>query len=302
MTFSTQVKEELNSLPIKGNCCKKAYIFGIALASEIVDNIIHIKLTDSTTAEHFALLLKTIYNITPEIKTIKRGCFSATEMTFKAHKILDFLKFADEFSDMDDEDSFFDTYFKCDNCRSVFLRGVFCATGTVSDPQKSYSLEIRLPNDMRAMLVHSILESIGPEAPGITQRSGGFGVFYRNESAIEYTLSLCGATKTVFAFFNVHIEKDLRNLENRATNCVTRNIAKSVGAASAQISAIEALMSAGMLDELSDEIKTTASLRIQNPDLSLGELAELHTPPISKSGLNHRLSKITDLAHKRNLI
>ena len=302
MSFSTQVKEELNSLPIKGNCCKKAFIFGVALASEIVDNTIHIKLTDSATAEHFALLLKTIYNVIPERKDIRRGCYSAVEMTFKAHKIQDFLKFADEFSDMDDEETFFDTYFKCENCRTIFLRGVFCAMGTVTDPQKSYSLEIRLSNDMRAMLVHSILESIGPEAPGITQRSGGFGIFYRNESAVEYALSLCGATKTVFSFFNVHIEKDLRNLENRATNCVTRNIAKSVGAASAHIAAIEALIAAGMLDELSEEIKATASLRIQNPDLSLGELAELHTPPISKSGLNHRLSKIADLAHKRNLI
>lgn len=302
MSFSAQVKEELNLLAIKGNCCKKAFIFGVALASEITEQGIRIKLTDNTTADHFSILLKTIYNVIPERKEIRRGCYFAVELTFKAHKILDFLKFADEFSDMDDEDTFFDSYFKCDNCRSVFLRGVFCAVGTVSDPQKSYSLELRLPNDMRAMLVHSMLESIGPEAPGITQRNGGFGIFYRNESAVEYALSLCGATKTVFSFFNAHIEKDLRNLENRATNCVTRNIAKSVDAASAQINAIDALMVAGMLEELSDDIKVTAELRMQNPDLSLSELASIHTPPISKSGLNHRLKKLTEFAQKRNLI
>ena len=302
MSFATQVKEELNAIAIKSNCCKKAYIFGIIMSAEIINDLISLKLTDTSTVEHFCYLLKTIYNIEPEKKEIKRGCFNAVELTFKSHKLQEFLYYTDDFSDLDESGETLESYLKCENCRTVFLRGAFCSCGTVSDPQKSYSFEIKLPNDTRAMLIHSILEENGQEAPGITQRKGSFGVFYRNESAIEYALSLCGATKTVFTFFNVHIEKDLRNLENRATNCVTRNISKSVDAATSQIYAIEALKSNGMFDELSDEIKLTAELRIENPDLSLGELAELHNPPISKSGLNHRISKIIDLAKKRNLI
>ena len=115
-------------------------------------------------------------------------------------------------------------------------------------------------------------------------------------------LTVCGANKTIFTFFDVHIEKDLRNLENRATNCVTRNIAKSVLAAGSQVEAIEALKATGMLDELSEDINITANLRLENPDMSLNELAGIHTPPISKSGLNHRLSKIIELAKKRKLI
>jgi DNA-binding protein WhiA len=106
----------------------------------------------------------------------------------------------------------------------------------------------------------------------------------------------------LFEFLDSYVEKDLRNYENRATNCVTRNIAKSVNAAGAQIAAIEALIANGMLEELGEEIRSTAELRIDNPALSLTELAELHTPPISKSGLNHRLTKIVELAKKRKLI
>ena len=83
---------------------------------------------------------------------------------------------------------------------------------------------------------------------------------------------------------------------------MARNIAKSVNAAAAHIVAIEALIANGMLEELSEDIRTTAQLRISNPDMSLLELAEMHNPPISKSGLNHRLSKITELAKKRKLI
>ena len=302
MSFSSQVKSELNALPIKGNCCKKAYIFGVAMSALVSNGSISVRLTDAATVEQLCHFLKTIYNVEPEKREIKRGCYNAFELSFKSAKISDFLTFADSFSDSDDDLDKLASFFKCKDCRSVFLRAVFCARGSVSDPKKSYSLEIQIPNDTRAMFVHSVLEELGPEAPGITPRKEGYGIFYRNESAIEYALSLFGASKTVFEFLDAYVEKDYRNAENRATNCVARNISRSVNAATAQIAAIEALVASGMLDELSDDIKSTAYLRIENPDRSLGELAELHNPPISKSGLNHRLTKITELAKKRKLI
>ena len=302
MSFSSQVKDELNSLPIKSNCCKKAYIFGVALSASVVDDFISVRLTNSSTAEQFCHFLKSIYNTEPERKEINRGCYKAAELGFRSHKISEFLRFSDSFSDDDEDIEALSAFFKCKDCRSVFLRAVFCSRGSVTDPKKSYTLEMQLPSDTRAMLVHSILEELGPEAPGITPRKDGYGIFYRNESAIEYVLSLFGASKTIFEFLDAYVEKDYRNTENRATNCVARNIARSVNAAGAQIASIEALIANGMLEELSDDIKATAHLRIENPDMSLGELAEIHNPPISKSGLNHRLIKITELAKKRKLI
>lgn len=302
MSFSSQVKDELNSLHIKGNCCKKAYIFGSLTSALAEDGNISVKITEKSTADQLCHLLKAIYKLEPERREVRRGCYSAVELKFRSAKLSDFLSFTDEFSGSDDDIDTLDEYFGCDNCKSAFARGAFCSCGSVSDPKKSYTFEIYAQSDTRAMLLHTVFEELGTEAPGVTSRQGKFSIFYKNNSAIEDILTVLGANKTLFEFLDSYIEKDLRNRENRATNCVARNIAKSVGAAGAQIEAIEALKANGMFEELAPEVRATGELRLENPDLSLTELAEIHTPPISKSGLNHRLSKITELAKKRKLI
>lgn len=302
MSFSSQVKEELNSLQIKGNCCKKAFIFGVLMSAELSDGKILCKISDKSTAEQLSHFLKAIYKIEPEKREIKRGCFSATELCFKSAKLSDFLSFADEFSGSDEDIETLNGYFSCENCKRVFARAAFCASGSISDPKKSYTFEIHAASDARVWLIHSILEEIVSEAPGITARNGKFSVFYKNNSAIEDVLTVIGANRMLFEFLDSYVEKDLRNYENRATNCVTRNIARSVSASSAQVLAIEALMVTGLFEELSDDIRMTAALRLANPSLTLSELAEIHTPPISKSGLNHRISKIMELAKKSELI
>ena len=302
MSFSSQVKEELNSLQIKGNCCKKAYILGAMLSAELVGGEIVSTISDRATALQLCHFLKSIYKIEPERREIKRGCFSAVELMFRSAKISEFLAFADEFSGSEEDAERLDCYFTCENCKRVFARAAFCTSGSVSDPKKSYTFEIHEKKDTRVWLMHSVLEEIVSEAPGITARNGKFSVFYKNNSSIEDVLTVIGANKTLFEFLDSYVEKDLRNYENRATNCVTRNIARSVNASSAQVLAIEALIATGIFEELSDEIRMTAALRLANPSLTLTELAEIHTPPISKSGLNHRLSKIIQLAKSRELI
>ena len=302
MSFSSQVKNELAEVQIKSNCCKKAYIFGSLLSADFEEDLIRVRFTEESAANHFCQLLKTIYKLDVDKTTVKRGCFNAIELSFKSLKIADFLSFADEYSDNDEDMEALNGYFGCDGCAAVFARAAFCACGSVSDPKKSYTFEIHTKNDSRAFLLHTVVEKLGSEAPGITSRNGKYSVFYKNNSAIEDILTVLGANKTLFEFLDSYIEKDVRNYENRATNCVTRNIAKSVNAAGSQILAIEALIANGMLDELGEDIVATAKLRIDNPSLSLTELADIHTPPISKSGLNHRLVKITELAKKRKLI
>ena len=302
MSFSSQVKEELNSLQIKGNCCKKAYILGALASAEISDGLISVRITDSSTVEQLCHYLKSIYKIEPDRREIKRGCFSATELRFKSAKISEFLSFADEFSGSDEDIEALQGYFSCDNCKKIFARAAFCASGSISDPKKSYSFEIHTKGDTRVLVIHSILEEIVSEAPGITSRSGKFSIFYKNNSAIEDVLTVIGANKVLFEFLDSYVEKDLRNYENRATNCVTSNIARSVSASGAQVDAIEALIATGAFEELNPDIQATAALKLANPSLTLSELAELHIPPISKSGVNHRLSKAVELAKKRNLI
>lgn len=298
MSFSSEVKAELNSLHIKSNCCKKAYLFGAMLFAEENDGKLILTLTDPSTVEQICYFLKTIYKIVPDAKNIKRGCYSASTLTFDSVRISEFLSFADEFS----VDSNMSAYLSCQNCNIAFLRGVFCARGSVSDPQKSYSLEFQVPNQSRADFISRVIEDTGVIAPSKTERNGKLGLFYRNKSAIEDFLTACGANQTLFTLFNSQIEKDIRNLENRATNCVAKNILKTVEAISQQITAIEKLKEHGFFDELSKEIKITANLRLDNQEATLSELAALHSPSISKSGLNHRLSKLIEEAKKRKLI
>ena len=298
MSFSSEVKIELNALKIKSNCCKKAYLFGTMLFAEEIDGGLSLTLTDDSTVEQVCYFLRTIYKIVPEIKNIKRGCYCASVLTFTSPRISEFLTFADNFT----TDTDFSEYLACPNCKTAFLRAAFCARGSVSDPHKSYSLEIQVPNEARAELISRVIEENGLLCPSRTKRNGKIGLFYRNESAIEDLLTSCGASYALFTLFNSQIEKDIRNLENRATNCVAKNILKTVEAISQQIAAIEKLKEFGFYDELSQEIRTTAELRLDNQEATLSELAAMHKPPISKSGLNHRLSKIVDEAKKRKLI
>ena len=299
MSFSKQVKDELNAIQIKGNCCKKSFLFGSLISSEHGENRrISVKLSDEATAEKIVFLLCSIYKCEPTVTSIKRGCFKSIQLEFSSKKISEFLSFADSFS----EGKPIDGLFTCQHCRSAFVRGAFCAVGSVSDPQKCYTLELRIPNEQRAELLNNIISEWGILPPSMTQRKGVIGLFYRNESAIEDFITACGGSKSLFSFYDVLIEKNVRNEENRATNCDARNILKSVAAAAVHISAIESLASSKVLDDMPRELQITAKLRIEHPDVNIGELAALHTPPISKSGVNHRLIRIVDEAKKRNLI
>ena len=298
MSFSKEVKEELNAIQIKGNCCKKAFLLGGLLSAGYEGDDISIKISDSQSAEKVISLLGIIYKCTPEVKVTKRGCFESTEIYFKSKKISEFLSNTDNLN----AEAALNGILKCKGCHTAFLRGAFCSLGTVSDPQKSYSLEMRVPNAARAELLNYVISETGISSPSMTTRDGKIGLFYRNESSVVDFLSYCEANQSVFSFYQTSMEKDLRNQENRATNFVASNISKAVAATELQISAIEALKSVNAYKDLPRELRSTAEIRVANPDMSLGELAELHVPKISKSGLNHRLTKIIEEAKRLGLI
>ncbi len=183
----------------------------------------------------------------------------------------------------------------CANCAASYLRGVFLACGTVSNPDsKSYQLELTVHTPEEAEALGLLLGECG--MPPKTTVRGGFPVLYYKDSAsIEDFLSYIGAQKAAFELMNVKILKELRNNANRLANCDAANIDKTVSAAQLQIHAVERLEASGQIAALPDELRTTARLRLENPEATLGELASLHTPPITKSGVNHRLKKLLEL-------
>lgn len=302
MSFSNEVKFELNSIRIKNKCCQRAHLCGALFAAKRFDSgEILLSISDTHTLETVSKEISSFLRAETSVKQINRGFCSFSELSFFSDKAGQLLTLAESKVKYDSLNFGNTNLFSCDGCRGAFIRGLFCASGSVSDPQKSFSLEMILPSLARAELVKDLIYDCGFTA-GITQRKQGFGLFFRNADAVEGILTLCGASNKIFDCYNAQIEKDIRNQENRATNCVATNIQKTVQASTRQKLAIEYLLVSGRFDELPSELRETAMLRRENYDLSLSELAELHSPPISKSGLNHRLLKIVKEAERLGLV
>jgi DNA-binding protein WhiA len=178
-----------------------------------------------------------------------------------------------------------------DCCRESFLRGAFLAGGSVSDPRKSYHLELATPHIGVARETLALLRESDFE-PKSVSRAGNHVTYFKQSGAIEDFLTLIGAAVSAMELMGAKIEKDMRNSVNRRVNCDTANVSKTVDAAQIQLESISRLE----LDALPDKLRETAQRRLGNPELSMAELAALHDPPITKSGLSHRLRKLRELA------
>ena len=183
--------------------------------------------------------------------------------------------------------------FRCEDCGGAFLRGILVSLATVNDPRKGYHLEIPISrcNADRVDSLRAFLSELGFE-PKAVERQAALSLYFKSNTQIADILSYAGAMRASFEVANTYIERDIRNNENRATNFVAKNISKSVGAARRQVVAINKLIAANKLERLPSELVETALLRLENDDMSLAELALLHEPPISKSGLNNRIKKL----------
>ena len=186
-------------------------------------------------------------------------------------------------------------FHKCDACESSFLRGVFLAAGKICDPERQYLLEFSLGERTDAFA--DFLASIDIK-PNIANKKTGRVLYYRHSSKIEDFTGRAAMNKSIFAIMNEQITSDLDNYVQRVSNCTAGNISKTVDAAMKYNSVISRLHEANLLSSLPEELAATAMLRLENTDLTLAELARISVPPISKSGLAHRLNKILELGEK----
>lgn len=180
-------------------------------------------------------------------------------------------------------------------CKKAALRGIFLAAGAISDPGKSYHLEISCAGETIANDVKKLLSSFGLKAKTVTRRNKEI-VYIKDAEQISEFLTVIGCTNQLFKFENVRISKEMKNTANRINNCETANMDKTVNAAQKVIADINYIEKTVGMDYLPAKLQQTALLRRDNPELSLSELAQLFDPPLGKSGLNHRLSNISDAA------
>ncbi len=181
------------------------------------------------------------------------------------------------------------------NSLGVFTAGVFLACGSVNDPAKEYHLEFACPEEQLAEQLATLLRDIGVTAKTMLRR-GQHIVYIKGSESIEDTLTFIGAPQCTLELMNMKIYKDIRNKANRLANCDAANIDKVVKAAMKQIEDIKLIDKAVGLDNLSDELREVAQLRLDNIDMSLQEIGETLSEPISRSGVNHRFKKLAKMA------
>ncbi|MBO4987308.1 MAG: DNA-binding protein WhiA [Lachnospiraceae bacterium] len=180
-------------------------------------------------------------------------------------------------------------------CRRAYLRGTFLCVGSMSDPVKGYHLELVTDNERKAFQIQQIIREFELDAK-IIRRKKYFVVYLKEGSNIVDFLNICEAHVSLMQFENERIVKEMRNSINRRVNCETANISKTVNAAAKQISDIGKIRDTIGFSNLPQNLREMAMVRLEYPDASLKELGGYLVPPVGKSGVNHRLRKLSEIA------
>ena len=198
-------------------------------------------------------------------------------------------------SSFDDNSSIaiIDSITKCSSCWSSFFIGLFVSYGSITDPNKRYHLEFSFYDLKNAKEIIDRLEKQDMNFK-LTQRKSKYIVYTKNSSVIEDFFAFIGANSITFDLMNIKIEREMKNSINRVVNCDTANVAKAVNASKKYIIIIDALENGRQFEKMSNDLKETALLRNKYPQATLLELAGYHNPPITKSGVIHRLKKIEE--------
>ena len=297
MSFATKLKDELCKDVPEQESSIHALLYGFLLfshkfsADEISFSVVH-----EPTARLFAEALATHCGISAKIIFHERA--RGTLYKVSIEKASERRKVLDAFYHMPKEPTLRINRANIENEEDVsyFLRGAYLVCGSLTDPHKEYHLEfgvsyMNLCKDLLA-LVGEVLEQ-----PKSTIRRGSYIVYYKESENIEDMLTYIGATMSSLEMMNIKIEKDIKNRVNRRMNCDNANMDKTLNASLQQVEDINYIFENAGESYLPDELLQVAKLRIENPEMSLRELCESVEPPLSRSGINHRLKKIGEIAN-----
>ncbi len=176
------------------------------------------------------------------------------------------------------------------------IRGAFLGAGSVNNPENKYHLEVILSTEKNAEIIIQMLAKLTIPSRKL-ERKNGYGVYIKDGEEISKFLALIGANSSVLKFEEIRVLREIKNNVNRKVNCETANLNKTINASVKQIEAIKKIQKRGQFDKLSENLKEIAKIRIENPDASLIELGKMLKNPIGKSGVNHRLNKILEIAN-----
>ena len=295
-TFAQKVKTELCQPRVERKCCAVAEAYGVLLyAHSFSAKEIRITTASDELAARLPHLMRRAFGIDfdePEKARGVKHSFRVTDLT-KLCAVFDVV--GNDMRSPALHINFGVIEEPC--CKASFIRGAFLAGGSVTDPEKRYHLELAGNHRQASRELCALLTEMG-FLPRMVIRGAATVIYFKQSEHIEDLLTKLGAPVAAMDIMTTKVDKAIRNGANRAMNCDIANVNKILEAATEQQSAIEALAKSGQLDRLPEKLQQTARLRLEHPELSLAQLAELCDPPVSKSCMNHRMRKLNEEAKK----
>lgn len=296
MSFSLHTKSELCQAPLQRSCCLVAEAFAVLLyCNTFSPTEIRLSTLSPDFAKRLPPLFKKAFAVSFDTLPTGKGKHQFTitnpEKIQTIYSVLgyqqDNLSCHINFSLLEDS---------C--CCFAFCRGAFLAGGSVSDPHKTYHLELTTSHLHVSRELPALLHE-QQFSPKSSQRKGHYISYFKQSNHIEDFLTAIGAPLSAMDVMNAKLEKNLTSSINRVVNCDAANLGKAVNAAQDQIQAIRKLETQGILQQQAQILQETAELRCMHPDCTLSQLCEYFSPPLSKSALNHRLRKLMALAQQK---
>ncbi len=296
MSFSADVKREIaEDLPDKP-CCRAAQAYGMLEFSHAFSGReISIQTELDTVADLYATLTAEVCGVPlPAVGQIRRRTVLHTrsydDAAVRARVLERFGHAATDVSVRLNRANV-----DCDQCARALLRGAFLACGAVTDPNHDYHLEFGVPYYNLSRDLIALLGEVGIPAKSVT-RNGSYVVYIKESERIEDCLTYLGASHGALEMMSVKVIKSIRNETNRRNNCDSANIDKTIAAAGMHIDAVRRIEATCGIAALPKNLQQVARLRLENPDMSLRELGAAMEPPLSRSGVNHRLQRILEFA------
>lgn len=283
MSFSSEVKESLSRQLAPARHCQLAELAailgfsGVWMKTEKGKAYVRIQTENLSVARKCFTLLRKTFNIRIDVSVRRHGIYQM--IAYDGLEAVEHVLIQNS----------------C--CRRAFIRGAFLAAGSVSDPEKSYHFEIVCDTEEKAQQLREMIASFSIGAK-IIRRKKNYVVYVKESSQIVDLLNVMEAHVALMNFENVRILKEMRNSVNRQVNCETANIGKTISAAVKQIEDIRYIQKMIGFDRLPENLAEMARVRLEQPEATLKELGQMLNPPVGKSGVNHRLRKLSVLAEE----
>ena len=296
MSFSSEAKKEIAAALPDKICCRAAQAYGmLECGHAFSEQEISLQTEQEAIADVYARLISRVVGIRrPERQeTTRRGARHRCSIDDPAQRVQVLERFGH--SPREVSMRLNRANLECEGCARAYLRGAFLVCGAVTDPEHDYHLEFSLPHYNLSRDLMTLLREVDFPAK-VTTRGSAYIVYIKGSERIEDCLTYLGATRASLELMGVKMVKSIRNDTNRRINCESANIDKTVQAAGAQMDALQKIEETCGLSALPEELQEIAKLRMEHPEMSLRDLGAAMEPPLSRSGVNHRLQRIIKFA------